>query len=64
MLFGLREGIDRATLVRVSDALDGSALSWTLLFTLVFITLGRIAAGVLLWRAEVGPATRWRCCSR
>lgn len=55
VLLGLEEGIDPGHLAALSDAIDSSELSWTLVFTFLFITLGRIATGVLLWKAAVGP---------
>jgi len=55
VLLGLKEGIDHDQLAALSDAVENSQLTWTLLFTLLFITVGRIATGVLLWKAKVGP---------
>lgn len=54
-LMGLRAGIGQDHLAALVDAVDDSDLSWTLLFTLLFVSVGRIAAGVLLWQARVGP---------
>jgi hypothetical protein len=55
ILVGHEHGLDRDQLVTLADAIGNSGPGWTLLFTLVFITAGRVAAGVLLWKAEVGP---------
>ena len=55
VLTGLKEGIAHDQLADVSDAVANSELGWTLLFTFLFITVGRIATGVLLWQAGVGP---------
>ncbi|GAB3197809.1 hypothetical protein GCM10027062_10410 [Nocardioides hungaricus] len=52
---GLKNGLGQGQLVTLADAFDSSPFGWTLLFTLLFITVGRIAAGVLLWKADVGP---------
>jgi hypothetical protein len=55
VLIGLKHGIDQDQLVTIADAIADSELGWTLLFTLLFITIGKIAAGILLWKANVGP---------
>lgn len=55
VLLGLQQGIDHDQLAALSHAVENSELTWTLLFTLLFITIGRIATGVLLWKAKVGP---------
>jgi hypothetical protein len=55
VLAGLRQGIDHDRLAGLADALGSGVLTWPLVFTLLFITLGRIAIGVLLWTAGVGP---------
>ena len=55
ILLGLDHGIGRDQLATVADAIGNSKLSWTLVFTFLFITFGRVAAGVLLWTAKVGP---------
>ncbi len=55
ILIGLEHGLEPDQLVTIADAIADSELGWTLLFTLLFITIGRIAAGVLLWKAQVGP---------
>lgn len=55
ILLGVQHGVDHTLLAAVTDALDTSPIGWTLLFTFLFITVGRIAIGWLLWTASVGP---------
>ncbi len=55
ILKGLQQGLDPSALAGVVNAMDSTAVTWPLVFTLLFITLGRIATGVLLWKASVGP---------
>ncbi len=55
ILSGLEHGIAPEQLTGLMDGLERPSVAWTLGFTFLFITVGRIATGVLLWQAEVGP---------
>lgn len=55
ILSGIEHGVPSDQLVGLVSGLERPSVAWALLFTLLFITVGRIATGVLLWRADVGP---------
>jgi hypothetical protein len=55
ILSGVEHGLSPDQLVGLVDGLERPSVAWTLVFTLLFITIGRIAAGILMWRASVGP---------
>jgi hypothetical protein len=55
ILAGLEKGLSPDQLAGLVDELQRPSLMWVLVFTLLFITIGRIAIGVLLWQASVGP---------
>ncbi|WP_161962494.1 DUF4386 family protein [Nocardioides speluncae] len=58
VLTGLEEGLAPDDLATLANALDGSIYTAVaLLPVLLFITFGRIALGVLFWKANLAP--RW-----
>lgn len=58
ILTGVKENLDPAALAALADGLEGSVVTgFALLPMILLLTFGRIALGVLFWKANVGP--RW-----
>lgn len=58
ILTGLREDLDPAAVTALADGLESSLLTGVALVPMILLlTFGRIALGLLFWKANVGP--RW-----
>lgn len=55
VLAGLRAGVPADVLATQVDELASSWAGWTLLLTLLLISVGRLALGVVLYRARLAP---------
>lgn len=55
VLSGLRADVAPHDLVAQVDELATAWPGWVLFATLLFITVGRLALGVVFWRADLGP---------